>query len=127
MLSLVSHRRMGARRRQNYLRLQRALAGMPGCRPLFPELPDGVFPWVFPLQTDNPQPLFTTLKSQGVPIIRFGEYLWPGVDASVCAASVDLSRRVMSFSCHQELKTEEIDWMINKIKDALQQHAAPAA
>jgi perosamine synthetase len=123
MLSLVSHRRMGARRRQNYLRLEQALAGLPGCRPLFAALPEGVFPWVFPLQTDNPLPLFATLKRQGVPIIRFGEYLWPGVDASVCHNSVELSQRVMSFSCHQELKTEEIDWMIDKIKDALVQHA----
>jgi perosamine synthetase len=60
-----------------------------------------------------------------VPIIRFGEFLWPGVDASVCAASVDMSRRVMAFSCHQELHTKEIDWMINKIKAALRQYAAP--
>jgi perosamine synthetase len=119
MLKLVSRPRMGALRRKNYLRLQAALAGLPGCRPLFPTLPDGVFPWVFPLLTDNPQPVFDTLKMQGVPIIRFGEYLWPGVDASVCANSVDLSRRVMSFSCHQELREDELDWMINRIKDAL--------
>ncbi len=125
MVRLVSRRRMGARRRENYFKLQDALAGLPGCRPLFPDLPDGVFPWVFPLQTDNPQAVFALLKKQGVPIIRFGEFLWPGVDASVCAASVDLSRRVMSFSCHQGLRTEEIDWMISKIKDALLLHGTP--
>ena len=125
MVRLVSRRRMGACRRQNYLKLQDALASLPGCRPLFPVLPDGVYPWVFPLQTDNPQPVFTLLKNQGVPIIRFGEFLWPGVDASVCAASVDMSRRVMSFSCHQELRNEEIDWMISKIKDALLLHGTP--
>jgi perosamine synthetase len=119
MLKLVSRPRMGALRRKNYLKLQAALSGLPGCRPLFPTLPEGVFPWVFPLLTDNPQPVFDTLKMQGVPIIRFGEYLWPGVDASVCANSVDLSRRVMSFSCHQELREDELDWMINRIKDAL--------
>jgi dTDP-4-amino-4,6-dideoxygalactose transaminase len=125
MVRTVSRRRMGECRRQNYLKLQNALAGLPGCRPLFPALPDGVYPWVFPLQTDNPQPVFTLLKRQGVPIIRFGEFLWPGVDASVCAASVDMSRRVMSFSCHQELRPEEIDWMISKIKDALLLHGTP--
>jgi hypothetical protein len=64
---------------------------------------------------------------EGVPIIRFGEFLWPGVDASVCAASVDLSRRIMSFSCHQELKEGEVDWMISKIKDAMRLYGAPAA
>jgi perosamine synthetase len=126
MLKLVSRPRMGALRRKNYLKLAAALAGLPGCRPLFANLPEGVFPWVFPLITDHPQPVFHTLKSQGVPIIRFGEYLWPGVDAAVCSNSVELSRRVMSFSCHQELRDEELDWMIIKIKDALLSQRSPS-
>ncbi len=119
MLKLVSRPRMGALRRKNYLKMAAALEGVPGCRPLFASLPEGVYPWVFPLLTDNPQPAFDTLKSLGVPIIRFGEFLWPGVDATVCASSVDLSKRVMSFSCHQELREAELDWMIDQIKDAL--------
>jgi perosamine synthetase len=119
MLKMVSRPRMGALRRKNYTRLAQAVAPLPGCAPLFPTLPEGVFPWVFPLVTDNPEHIFNVLKSQGVPILRFGEYLWPGVDATVCANSVDLSRRVMSFPCHQELREEELDWMILKIKEAL--------
>lgn len=125
MMTLVSRPRMGALRRRNYTRLADAIKGLPGCRPLFATLPDGVYPWVFPLVTDAPQTVFNTLKMQGVPIIRFGEFLWPGVDASVCAASVELSQRVMSFSCHQELRDEELDWMISKIKDALLAASTP--
>jgi dTDP-4-amino-4,6-dideoxygalactose transaminase len=124
LLKLVSRTRMGKLRRRNYLALQDAVRGIPGCRPLFPALPDGVYPWVFPLLVDEPQELFRTLKLEGVPIIRFGEYLWSGVDASVCPASVDLSRRVMAFSCHQELRGSELDWMITKIKQALTQGSA---
>lgn len=126
MLRLVSRRRMGALRRKNYLHLQAALADLPGCRPLFPSLPDGVYPWVFPLQLDNPRPIFSTLKQNGVPIIRFGEYLWEGVDADVCPASIDLSNRVMSFSCHQELKEKEMNWMIAQIRDAVIQYSVKA-
>ncbi|MEO7493607.1 MAG: aminotransferase class I/II-fold pyridoxal phosphate-dependent enzyme, partial [Massilia sp.] len=118
MLRLVSRPRMGELRRKNYLKLANALAGLPGCRPLFASLPDGVYPWVFPLVlTNKPQPIFNLLKSQGVPIIRFGEYLWPGVDETVCPNTIELSRRVMSFACHQELRDEDLDWMITKIKD----------
>jgi perosamine synthetase len=124
MLKLVSRRRMGALRRKNYLKLHQALAGLPGCNALFPTLPDGVFPWVFPIIADNPKPIFAALKLQGVPIVRFGEFLWPGVDATVCVTSVDLSERVMSFCCHQELRDEELDWMITKIKDAVLAHRA---
>ncbi|WP_256081141.1 aminotransferase class I/II-fold pyridoxal phosphate-dependent enzyme [Massilia sp. YIM B04103] len=125
MLKLVSRTRMGALRRRNYLRLQQALDGLPGCRPLHPVLPDGVYPWVFPLLTDDPHAIFGTLKMAGVPVIRFGEYLWPGVDAGVCATSVDLSRRVLQFPCHQELTEQEMEWMVDHIRNALLAQKAP--
>jgi perosamine synthetase len=125
MLKLVSHSRMGALRRRNYQKLESALHGIPGCRPLFASLPEKVYPWVFPLATDNPVQVFDYLKQRGVPIIRFGEYLWEGVNADTCFHSVDLSRRVMSFSCHQELTDQELDWMIRLIKEALQLRGAP--
>lgn len=125
MLKLVSRTRMGALRRSHYQRLQAALAGLPGCRPLHPTLPDGVYPWVFPLYVTDPEPLFASLKNDGVPIVRFAEYLWQGVDATVCSASVELSRHVLQFPCHQELQEEELSWMINKIQTALLAQAAP--
>ena len=116
---------MGALRRRNYLKLEQALRGIDGCQPLFAQLPERVYPWVFPLLTDEPAQVFDYLKLRGVPIIRFGEYLWDGIDAEVCFHSVDLSRRVMSFSCHQELTDQELDWMIRLIKEALQLRGAP--
>jgi len=125
MLTLVSRRRMGALRRRNYLTIYSAMQGMPGARPLFPTLPEGTFPWVFPLLTDDPDSIFAVLKRAGVPVVRFGEFLWPGVDASVCPASVDLSRRVLQFPCHQELRNDELAWMINKIKEVLLAASAP--
>jgi hypothetical protein len=118
MLRLVSRRRMGELRRRNYRRLYDALGRLPGCRPLFATLPEGVYPWVFPLLCDEPQALFRHLKLAGVPVIRFGEYLWPGVDATVCANSVDLSRRVLQFPCHQELRDDELGWMIREVERA---------
>jgi dTDP-4-amino-4,6-dideoxygalactose transaminase len=127
ILKLTSRRRMADLRRANYLKLFDALRELPGCRPLFPTLPDGVYPWVFPLVVEDTKRVFKVLKCDGVPIIRFGEYLWEGVDASVCAASVELSQGVLQFPCHQELRPEEIDWMIAKIKGALQTQRAQLA
>lgn len=119
MLRIVSHRRMGELRRRNYRRLYEALSTLPDCRPLFATLPDGVYPWVFPLLCDEPQALFRQLKGAGVPVIRFGEYLWPGVDATVCENSVNLSLRVLQFPCHQELRDDEIEWMIGQVRSAV--------
>lgn len=120
MLKTVSRRRMGALRRANYLKLHAALSALPGCRPLHAALPDDVYPWVFPLELHDMPRIFRVLKSEGVPIIRFAEYLWPGVDAAVCEASVHLSRNVMQLPCHQEMREEELDWIIAKVTAALQ-------
>jgi dTDP-4-amino-4,6-dideoxygalactose transaminase len=118
MLRLVAPSRIAALRRQHYQRLDTALRGLPGTRPLFPALPDGVCPWVFPLLADEPERLFERLKLAGVPVVRFGHPLWAGVDATVCANAADLSRRVLSFPCHQELREHELAWMIDAIGEA---------
>jgi dTDP-4-amino-4,6-dideoxygalactose transaminase len=125
LLRAVSRRRMGALRRAHYLRMRDALADLPGCRPLFAGLPDGVYPWVFPLWVDDPAPLFQALKTAAVPVLRFGEFLSPAVTADTCAHSVALSRHVLQFPCHQELRAAELDWLIAQIRSAVQSTEAP--
>ena len=109
-------------RRKNYLCYQEAFKNISGAKPLFPDLLPGVVPYVYPLVMDDPSEIFPILKSQGVPIIRFGEFLWDGVDASVCSVSHDLSKRVFQFPCHQDLEQREINWIIEKVKTALDEH-----
>jgi perosamine synthetase len=112
--------RIVALRRARYLRLQAALQGLPGVRPLFAALPDGVCPWMFPLLADDPERLFEAVCAAGVPVTRFAHPLWPGVDDTVCAASSMLSRRLLAFPCHQELREDELDWMIATLRAILQ-------
>lgn len=119
LIARVSHARIVTLRRANYLQLQQAVSALPGCRPLFAALPDGACPWLFPLLVESPQPLFDRLHAAGVPMTRFAETLWPGVDASVCANSADLSRRVIAFPVHQELRGAELAWMTGAIRAAL--------
>ena len=107
------------RRRTHYQRLASDIGILSGARPLVPKLPDSVVPQVFPLLVDAPEIVFPRLKQEGVPIIRFGEFLWPGVDASVCPVSADLSRRLLQFPVHQSLRTNELNWMISRIRLAL--------
>ncbi len=124
ILHLTSRSRMGALRRQNYLTLQHALAGLPGIRPLHPVLPEGVYPWVFPVIVDHTKSVFRTLKMAGVPMIHFAEYLWPGTDARVCANSVALSRSAIQFPCHQELTAADLDFIIGQVRQVVTAHAA---
>ena len=111
--------RIIALRRSHYQRLLDACTDLSGCHPLFPALPDKVVPYAFPLVIDEPERIFARLKRAGVPIIRFGEVLWPGVDASVCPISVEFSRKVFQFPCHQELDEAELEWMIATIRNTL--------
>jgi dTDP-4-amino-4,6-dideoxygalactose transaminase len=60
------------------------------------------------------------VQAAGVPVTRFGNPLWEGVDERVCVNSARLSRHVLSFPCHQELREKELAWMIGAIGKALQ-------
>ena len=113
-------------RRRNYLELERALAGAPGWQPLFATLPAGACPWVFPLLADRPEALFERLRAAGVPMVRFGASLWPGVDATVCANSAALGRRLFGLPLHQELRAGERAWLAATVRGALEQTAGAA-
>jgi dTDP-4-amino-4,6-dideoxygalactose transaminase len=115
--------RIVRRRRENYLRLQQALRDQPGCALVFPDLPPGVVPYVFPLLVDDPERVFPLLKRRGVPIIRFGEYLWSGVDETTCPVAADYSRRLFQFPCHQELQESELGWILDELRSGLSRPA----
>ena len=119
ILRLAGGARIVARRRRNYLALQRALAGAPGWRPLFATLPDGACPWVVPLLAAQPEALFARLETAGVPMVRFGASLWPGVDAATCANSAALGRHLFGLPCHQELDDAERAWLAATVRAAL--------
>lgn len=103
------------RRRQNYRTLNTSLSALPDCHPLFSTLPEHTVPWVFPLYVKNPEKYFLTLKMQGVPVWRFGEFLDSAVTKDICPVSVEYSKHIFQFPCHQSLTEGEIDWMLNKI------------
>ena len=115
--ALASKQRIVRNRRQNYLKLLAELGNIEGSKPLFNALNDGVVPQVFPLFVREPERVFGQLKHQGVPIIRFGEFLWPEMPTTRCPTSRELSRCVFQFPCHQDLKPAELDWMIGCIRN----------
>jgi perosamine synthetase len=119
LLKRVPATRIVTLRRRRYLRLQAATNGLPGCRPLHERLPDGVCPWLFPLVVDDAEGAFARIRALGVPVTRFAEILWPGVDDTVCAHSAYLSRHVLAFPCHQELDDAEFAWLEARLAGVL--------
>lgn len=109
-----------ALRRAHYGQLATACDDLAGARRLHATLPDGACPWMFPLVVDDAEGVFARLHQAGVPVTRFAEVLWEGVDASVCSHSVYLSRHVLAFPCHQALRQDELAWMIAHIRAAVQ-------
>lgn len=125
LLDKVCATRIVTLRRRRYLRLQQATSGLPGCRPLHASLPDGVCPWLFPLVVDDADAVFGRIKQLGVPVTRFAERLWDGVDETVCAHSTYLSRHVLAFPCHQAFSEDEFAWLETQLVAALKT-AAPS-
>jgi len=119
LLRLSSNARIAALRRDHYLRLDTALRGLPGIRPLFPALPDGVCPWAYPLVAIDADGLAERLGAAGVPVIRFGRPLWQGVDAATCPNAAHLSQHVLALPCHQELRVRELDWLVAATRKAV--------
>jgi len=119
LLKRLSSRRIVALRRRNYEQLQQALGGLPGTRSLFPVLPDGVCPWLFPLLVDDADTAFARIRQHGIPVVRFAETLWPDMDPARCPHSAYLSRHVLAFPCHQELNEQEFNWMLSNLAEVL--------
>ena len=112
---------IASRRRSNFKFLLEHLTYVRGCHPLFDNLPDHITPLVFPLYVDNPDACFDKLKKEGVPIWRFGEFLDASINKEVFPDSIELSEHIFQLPCHQELKREEIEWLVKKVSSILRQ------
>lgn len=99
------------RRCRNYRRWADALTAQAHCRPLFPELPDGCIPYMFPLYMDQPERHFYQLKHLGVPVWR-----WDSIAVSDCPTANDYRMHLLHLPCHQSLDEKQMDWMIAAVR-----------
>lgn len=114
LVHLSSKADIATKRRSNYSRLADELSLRSMARPLFGQLPEDVVPYMFPLVIEQPEKVFPLLKSKGVPIWR-----WEELAGGECEISRRYSRSLLQLPCHQELRDQEIDWMIATIKRTL--------
>lgn len=119
---IVRHTRraqLAQRRRRRFVQWLAAVAGLPGCRALYPALPEGCVPYMFPLLLDQAEPRFGTLKRLGLPIWR-----WDEMAVSDCPVAAHCRLHLLHLPCHQALSDAEMDWMIDCLSRVLR--GAPA-
>jgi dTDP-4-amino-4,6-dideoxygalactose transaminase len=115
LVRTAAHGWISARRRDNYRRWLDAVRTIPGCLPLFPELPDNVVPYVFPLVIRRlPEQVFHALKSLAVPLWR-----WEDMAVTDCAISNNYRYSLLQLPCHQGLSTAQLHWLIDKVVEVL--------
>ena len=108
----AAHGRVAQKRRENYQRWLLGVHSIPGITPLFPELPAHVVPYAFPLLIDAEGLLFHALKLAGIPIWR-----WEDMAITDCSVAQDYRLRLLQLPCHQELSEQELEWLIQTVRD----------
>ncbi|MBI5330384.1 MAG: DegT/DnrJ/EryC1/StrS aminotransferase family protein [Betaproteobacteria bacterium] len=115
VLAAVSdHALVAERRRAHYRRWLAALTGMPGVRPLHPELPQDVVPYAFPLLADAAGLAFRCLRMAGIPMWR-----WEDMAATDCPVAARYRTALLQLPCHQGLTDAQADWMVNTARAVL--------
>jgi len=94
-------------RQRNYRTLSSQLAGLTNARPLVPALPAGAVPYVFPLEVDDPDPLYSDIRAAGIPVFRWDQ-LWPATPAIAGDEGTRWSRHVLQIGCHQDLTESDV-------------------
>jgi len=119
--NLLNYTKISNRRRQYFQWLNQRFHNISNCRPLIKELPEGAVPFMFPLYIDNLDKYFPAFEDAALPMQRFAQFLWAGVDEKICPITADYSRNVILFPCHQELSQQDIEWMENTIRKILEE------
>ena len=101
-------------RRSNYIRLIDGIASIQHLKPLFPELPDHVVPYMLPVLLESGETDFDRLKRAAIPLWR-----WEELAVSDCPVSQRYRLQLLQIPCHQDLTPSEIDWILNQLSEIL--------
>ncbi len=108
LIARWAHRqRIVDRRRQNYAWLARLLAGLPGTKLPWPQLPEEAVPYVFPLWVEDPDATYQRIRASGIPIFRWDE-VWPTTPVIDGDRGREWSTHVFQLGCHQDLDEEAL-------------------
>jgi perosamine synthetase len=105
------------RRRRNYSHLLKRLRSV--CPPVFEELPRGVCPLFYPLQTHHKPALLERLFDGGIEAVNFWSQTPSIVPKGMFPEVDELRRTILELPCHQDLTVEAVDRIAAEVCAAL--------
>ena len=104
-------------RRAHYLQVLKVCEGLDGIQAMFPNLPQGVCPYVFPVQvSDNAQKWVDVLRSKGVPASRWPDLPPEALNSGCFPESVRLAQNTVLLPVHQSLTAAHMEKMTQSLK-----------
>jgi dTDP-4-amino-4,6-dideoxygalactose transaminase len=110
------------RRRRNYQLLRERCTRIPGLRPLFQSLPEGVCPLCLPMVTAQPREIARRLQTRSVPAIAW----WAGYHPAFpqgpeYSAARDLKDHVLALPIHQQLEPYQVEAISSHVAECLEE------
>jgi dTDP-4-amino-4,6-dideoxygalactose transaminase len=118
------------KRRANFSRYSRLLSTSNQLRVLFPNLPDGTCPWVFPVLLERRNEIDHRWRAAGVALHTFGIYLhselFKTADTATIADAVYLSEHLLCLAIHQDISVAQVERSAATINQYLETPAVKA-
>lgn len=98
----VDQERIIRLRRRNYALLTELFRAVPDVSPLWPELPDHVVPYVFPLRLKSPERRYKAMRARAVPVYRW-DVVWPSAPEIPGDTGREWASEMLQVACHQDM------------------------
>jgi len=106
-----NHSKIIQARQQNYQYLLQHLSDISTGSPLYSSLPNDTAPYVFPYILNSAK-YFNKIRNAGIAIFR-----WEELAKTDCETSKKYHQRLVQVPCHQSLTQNELDYIINTLKN----------
>lgn len=107
-----------AKRRRNYLLLQKHLGGL--SRPIFNNLPEGVVPLFYPMEVEDNRLLAEQLLARGIEAVDFWRDFHPACNALEFPEVAKMRRTMVEIPCHQDISLETLSQIIFTVRQVYQ-------
>jgi perosamine synthetase len=109
-----------SRRVSNYNYLLQALADVVGAVPIYPVLPSGVCPWVFPVRLDQIPEACLKLRNIGVPAVSWSGVRHQSISRREFPEADFLYDNLLFLPIHQDLNEQQLAWMACNVRTVIQ-------